>query len=52
MNKIENRVTSKIKNGDSLEVLTPETTKLLGSTKMKQLKTKTVKMCLILKLQK
>ena len=52
VNKIENRVTSKIKNGDSLEVLTPETTKLLGSTKMKQLKTKTVKMCLILNLQK
>ena len=35
VNQIENRVTSKIKNGDSLEVLTPETTKLLGSTKMK-----------------
>ena len=31
-NKIENRVTFKIKNGSSLELLTPETTKLLGST--------------------
>ena len=32
VNKIENRVTFKIKNGYSLEVLTPETMKLLGST--------------------
>ena len=31
--KIESRVTSKIKNGYSLELLTPETMKLLGSTK-------------------
>ena len=30
-NKIENRVTFKIKNGYSLELLTPETMKLLGS---------------------
>ena len=30
--KIENRVTFKIKNGYSLELLTPETMKLLGST--------------------
>ena len=32
-NKIKNRVTFKIKNGYSLELLTPETMKLLGSTK-------------------
>ena len=32
VNKIENRVTFKIKNGYSLEVLTPKTMKLLGST--------------------
>ena len=35
VNKIENRVTFKIKNGCSIELLTPETTKLLGSTKNK-----------------
>ena len=33
VNNIENRVTFKIKNGYSLELLTPETMKLLGSTK-------------------
>ena len=33
VNKIENRVTFKVKNGYSLEFLTPETVKLLGSTK-------------------
>ena len=33
VNKIENTVTFKIKNGYSLELLTPETMKLLGSTK-------------------
>ena len=32
-NKTENRITFKIKNGYSLEILTPETMKLLGSTK-------------------
>ena len=32
VNKIENRVTFKIKNGYSFELLTPEATKLLGST--------------------
>ena len=32
VNKIENRITFKIKNGHSLELLTPETMKLLGST--------------------
>ena len=35
VNKIENRVTFKIKNGYSLELLTSETMKLLGSTKNK-----------------
>ena len=35
VNKIENRATFKIKNGYSLELLTPETMKLLGSTKNK-----------------
>ena len=35
VNKIENRVTFKIKNGYSLELLIPETMKLLGSTKNK-----------------
>ena len=34
-NKIENRITFKIKNGYSLELLTPGTMKLLGSTKNK-----------------
>ena len=32
-NKINNRIIFKIKNGYKLELLTPETTKLLGSTK-------------------
>ena len=35
VNKIENRVTFKIKDGYSLELLTPETMKLLGSTENK-----------------
>ena len=35
VNKIENRVTFKIKNGFRLELLAPETRKLLGSTKNK-----------------
>ena len=35
VNKIENRVTFKIKNGYYLEFLTPETMKLLGSTESK-----------------
>ena len=34
VNKSENRVTFKIKNGYSLELLTPETMKLLGSNKI------------------
>ena len=40
INKIENRVTFKIKNGYSLEILTPETMKLLESTKNKITKDK------------
>ena len=35
VNKIENRVTFKIRNGYSLKLLTPETMKLLGSTENK-----------------
>ena len=35
VNKIENRVTFKIKNGCSLELLTPETMKLLEAPKIK-----------------
>ena len=35
VNKIENRITFNIKDGYSLELLTPETMKLLGSTKSK-----------------
>ena len=35
INRIENRITFKIKNGYNLELLTPETMKLLGSTESK-----------------
>ena len=35
VNKIENRITFKIKTGYNLELLTPETMKLLESTKSK-----------------
>ena len=35
LNRIENRITFKIKNGYYLELLTPETMKLLGSTESK-----------------
>ena len=35
VNKIENRITFKIKNGYSLELLTSETMKLVGSTEIK-----------------
>ena len=35
INRIENRITSKIKSGYYLELLTPETMKLLGSTESK-----------------
>ena len=40
VNKIENRVTFKIKNGYSLELLTPKAMKLLGSIKYKKIKDK------------
>ena len=40
VNKIENRVTFQIKNGYSLEILMPETMKLLGSTEIKITKDK------------
>ena len=40
VNKIENRSTFKIKNGYYLELLTPETMKLLGSTESKITKDK------------
>ena len=40
MNNIKNRVAFKIKNGYYLELLTPETMKLLGSTKGKITKDK------------
>ena len=40
VNKIGNRVTFKIKNGYSLDLLTPETLKLLGSTENKITKDK------------
>ena len=40
INKIENRITFKIKTGYYLELLTPETMKLLGSTKSKITKDK------------
>ena len=40
VNKIENRVTFRIKNGYSLELLTSETMKLLGSTENKITKDK------------
>ena len=40
VNKIENRITFKIKNGYSLELLTPETMELLGSTENKITKDK------------
>ena len=40
INKIENRITFKIKTGYYLELLTPETMKLLGCTKSKITKDK------------
>ena len=40
INRIENRITFKIKDGYYLELLTPETMKLLGSTKSKITKDK------------
>ena len=52
VNKIENRITFKIKNGYSLELLTKETMNLFGSTKNKITKDKMEKMYHILKLLK
>ena len=43
INKIENRITFKISTGYYLELLTPETMKLLGSTKSKITKDKNSK---------
>ena len=40
LNRIENRITFKIKNGYYLKLLTPETMKLLGSTESKITKNK------------
>ena len=40
VNKMENRITFKIKNAYSIELLTPETMKLLGSTENKITKDK------------
>ena len=40
VNKIENRITFKIKTGYYLQLLTPETMKLLDSTKSKITKNK------------
>ena len=42
VNKIENRITFKIKTGYYLELVTPETMKFLGSTKSKITKDKIV----------
>ena len=42
VNKIRNRITFKIKNGYSLELLTKETMELLGSTESKITKDKNV----------
>ena len=50
VNKIENRVKFKIKTGYYLQLLTPETMELVGSTKSKLKKMKMMKMCLIQKL--
>ena len=52
VSKIETRVTFKIKNGYSLELLTPETMKLLESTENKITKDKDGENVLILKLLK
>ena len=42
VNKIESRITFRIKNGYSLELLTPETMKLFGSTENKITKNRNV----------
>ena len=45
INRIENRITFKIKSGYYFELLTPETMKLLGSTESKIAKDKNGKNC-------
>ena len=52
LNKIENIITFKVKKGYYLELLTPETIKLFGSTKSKVTKDKNGENILIQKLQK
>ena len=47
VNKIENRITIQIKKEFYLELLTPETMKLIGSTESNIIKIRMVKMCLI-----
>ena len=45
VNKVENWITFKNRTGYSLELLTPQTMKLLGSAENKITKDKMVKMC-------
>ena len=52
VNKTENRITFKIKNGYSIELLTPETMKLIGSTENKITKNKNGENVLHLEKQK
>ena len=52
VNKIENKITFKIKTGSYLKFLTPKTMKLLKSSQKRYLKTKMVKTMLIQKLLK
>ena len=47
INRIENRITFKIKTGYYLELSTPKTMKLLGSTKSKITKNENVKVFFI-----
>ena len=44
-NKIKNRIIFKVKKGYELELISPETMKLLGSTKKMLIKIKMEKMC-------
>ena len=52
VNKTQDRITFKFENGYSLELLTPETKKLLGSTENKITKDKNGEMCRLLKSQR
>ena len=45
MNRIENRIVFKIKTGYKLELLSPETMELLGSTKKDVNQDKNAEMC-------